>query len=155
MSLDTSYSKTKYNTPEDPYITVYRGTRKYSEMMAWEESAGYIMSDAMRTSYIEGNNFGYAWSVASQRHLELTQKYGGEYNLALAQSTQGTEFADAPRTMFSVTTNYGVAQNFSKGGAIFSSKIDRRLLVPSPLNKKGGKEAEYFIRIAYPMMRIK
>lgn len=58
--------------------------------------------------------------------------------------------------MFSVTTSYNVASNFAGvNGHIYSGVIDRRLLLPSPLNSRGGGESEYFNRVAYPMMRIK
>lgn len=55
--------------------------------------------------------------------------------------------------MFSVSTNYAVAKKFAGvTGNAYSVVVDRRLLLASPSNNETGNEAEYFIRVAYPMI---
>lgn len=115
-----------------------------------------IMSDATKIAYSQTGSLASAVQAGISRHVELSAAHGGEYNLALLQSSKGTESTLTPRSMFSVSISYNVANYYAGStGHVYSGSIDRRLLLPSPLNRRGGGESEYFIRVAYPMMRIK
>lgn len=150
--LDSKFSRVE--SPRSQNVTVYRGTDRAAESMVWNQT-GLMMSDATRGAYFATGDLKSSLKAGIQQHVNLAVQYGSEINLAQAQSTMGTEFPYT-RSMFSVSTSLRVASNFAGTyGSVYSAVIDRRLLLPSPLNKTSGGEAEYFIRVAYPMMKVR
>lgn len=160
LNVATLCGSTPKSCDSEDKITVYRGTNFSLERDLQEES-GYIFSDAARDAYLDytyGTNLNdrlitnaviNAYKAGYARHKELVNEFGGEQNLAYAQTSNGTEFSSPPRSMFSVTTDLNTARRFGK--YIYSAEVSRSQLISSPV--KTSTENEYFIRSAYPMKR--
>ena len=140
------------STPDDDYITLYRGTSRQMEIMQIEET-NMIMSDSMRNSYYEnGCDVDAAYHQASSTHQKWIEIWGNESDYAYAHGEWGGELPrefGMDRTFVSATTDPKVAEYFATyenpNGQVYTIRVPRSSVIFQP-NPSSG-ESEVLIRI--------
>ena len=139
--------KSKSGIASDELIHVYRGTNKYAEISAFDET-GHLMSDATRNLYFETGNLEAAYVQSGAIHDSWLRIWGNENDFVQAHGAFGTELSQAfglDRTFMSVTTDPDVARRFARtGGRVFEAYIPKSQLIKQTLS--GAGESEYLIR---------
>ncbi len=131
----------------DEFLHVYRGTDKYAEIAAFNET-GHLMSDATRNLYFETGNLDAAYAQSNLVHARWLDVWGNENDYVQAHGAFGTELSQAfglDRTFMSVTTDPSVAHRFAgKNGRVFDAYIPKSQLIEQTL--RGAGESEYLIK---------
>ena len=131
----------------DEFLHVYRGTDKYAEIAAFNET-GHLMSDATRNLYFETGNLDAAYVQSNLVHARWLDVWGNENDYVQAHGAFGTELSQAfglDRTFMSVTTDPSVAHRFAgKNGRVFDAYIPKSQLIEQTL--RGAGESEYLIK---------
>ena len=137
----------KSGSGSDELIHVYRGTDKYAEISAYEQT-GHLMSDATRNIYMETSNLNTAYLQSVAVHDSWLKIWGNEMDYVQAHGAFGTELSQAfglDRTLMSVTTDIDVARRFAGDrGRVFEAYIPKSQLIKQTLS--GAGESEYLIR---------
>lgn len=121
-------------TTQGPYITVYRGTCLRRELQLWEETDGYVMSEAALDGYathaFNGASFDNAWRAgvndSSVALASAFSTWGDVGSYCLAHSEFGTELTRTfgPRPAISWTTDLATAERFAGGdGYVLTAKV--------------------------------
>ena len=134
---------------DDSYILLRRGTDRYSDISAFDQS-GYMLSDAARTKYIEsGGNLEEALNYADEVHQQWLDIFDGDiYKYAQEHSLKGNfemeEMYGLKRTLVSFTSDKSKIDNFiPDGGQVFIGVFEKSKIVKQTLNT--SNEGEYLI----------
>ena len=137
----------KGGSGSDELIHVYRGTNKYAEIAAYNET-GQLMSDATRNLYFETGNLDAAYAQSGAIHDNWLIIWGNQNDYVQAHGAFGTELSQAfglDRTFMSVTTDPDVARRFAgANGKVFEAYIPKSKLIEQTLG--GAGESEYLIK---------
>ena len=140
-------SGSESGSTSDELIHVYRGTYKYAEIVAYNET-GQLMSDATRNLYFETGNLDAAYAQSSAIHDNWLNIWGNQNDYVQAHGAFGTELSQAfglDRTFMSVTTEPDVARRFAGvNGQVFEAYIPKSQLIEQTLG--GAGESEYLIK---------
>lgn len=136
----------------EEYITLYRGTGYYAEMMQIEDT-GMLMSDSMRNSYYNnGGNIEMAFQESSQTHQKWIEIWGNESDFAFAHGEWGSELSSEfgmDRTLISTTTDPEIAKYFAtsrnRNGRVYTVSVPRSSVIFQPNSNSG--ESEVLIKI--------
>lgn len=153
--VDSSPVDTETDCQPPKPNTFYRGTGRYAENWAFDET-GHILSDAAIEAYIEQGSLALAYSVAFSTHEEWLEDFNGmETSYAMAHSLRGTELEieyGRKRTLVSVTKSYLRAKVFAgPGGRVYAAELSPTELLPGV---PSGTEFEFMFRLGRPGFHI-
>ncbi|KUL25127.1 RHS repeat-associated core domain-containing protein [Actinoplanes awajinensis] len=126
-------------------IPIYRGTRHVLENDIAEET-GMVMSDAARRAYAETGSLDEAMAASQRAHDRGVAEWGSEDYYAQAHGAFGTEIeqVSGQRSLISFTTDPKVAEDFAKGGTVWTTNVSPDQVIPQTL--PGAGESEVLIR---------
>ena len=104
-------------------FALYRGSRHYAELLAFEES-GYVFSDAARSAFLDSKSLALSLRNSKEMHLALLKQFD-DINGVVAAHMKSSSYAievGLQRSTMSWTSSLSQANKFAKGGPIFKTR---------------------------------